>query len=358
MKDDISAVRDSLFGIVDKVVERTKGLHIRFGIVSYRDHPPQDRTYVTRVFDFTDKIKVVYKEISGLNPSEGGDTPEAVADGLYDARTKLSWQKDSYKALLLVGDAPPHGREYNTLADDYFPDGCPDGHDPRSEVQALKKQYGNTMFIFICGCNPLVGPSFRSITESVEGAEYYSLTQAYQLPDAILHVLEGMGDLIDVDRRILAHYVSHDGVFDLGEAATELELGLREIKTSLSRLVELGRIPAWPRGRPLTPSEIGLTVELGTVPSAIFPGKAFIYRIRVRNPSSAATGIRVISTLVTSEGVSEIANEPHEISPRSDQTIDITLVPMSDEKGKASLRVEVFCGSRATASKIYETRIC
>jgi hypothetical protein len=162
MKDDINAVRDSLFRIVDRVVERTKGLHIRFGIVSYRDHPPQDYTYVTRVFDFTDKIKSVYKEISALNPSEGGDIPEAVADGLYDARTKLSWQKESYKVLLLVGDAPPHGRAYNTLADDYFPDGCPDGHDPRSEVQALKKLHGNTMFVFVCGCNPLVEQSFRS----------------------------------------------------------------------------------------------------------------------------------------------------------------------------------------------------
>ncbi|MEE8182250.1 MAG: VWA domain-containing protein, partial [Candidatus Thorarchaeota archaeon] len=55
MKDDIRAVKDSLFDIVDKIVARTEDLTIRFGIVSYRDHPPQDCTYVTRVFDFTDQ---------------------------------------------------------------------------------------------------------------------------------------------------------------------------------------------------------------------------------------------------------------------------------------------------------------
>ncbi|OLS28789.1 MAG: hypothetical protein ThorAB25_17940, partial [Candidatus Thorarchaeota archaeon AB_25] len=96
MKDDIKAVKDSLFEIVGHITTRTEGLEIRFGIVSYRDHPPQDRTYVTSVFDFTEKIKRVHKLISSLKPSEGGDTPEAVADGLYDARTKLSWERDAY----------------------------------------------------------------------------------------------------------------------------------------------------------------------------------------------------------------------------------------------------------------------
>jgi hypothetical protein len=357
MKDDITAVRDSLFRIVDKVVERTKGLRIRFGIVSYRDHPPQDHTYVTRIFDFTEKIKAVYKEISALNPSEGGDIPEAVADGLYDARTKLSWQKESYKVLLLVGDAPPHGRAYNALADDYFPDGCPDGHDPRSEVQSLKRLYGSTIFIFVCGCNPLVEQSFRSIAESVDGGKYYSLTEASQLPEAILEILQDMGDLIEVDRRVFAHYVSHDGVFDIGEAATELGLELRALKTSLSRLMELGRIPSWPGGRPLASSQAELMVELGSVPSSILPGKSFPFRIKIRNSSPAHVGIRVVATLITSEGVSEITNELHEINPRFDETVSIALIPMSDVKGKASLRVEVLYGSKTAAVQTYQTMI-
>ena len=36
MKDDIRAVKDSLFDIVDTIVSRTKNLIIRFAIVSYR----------------------------------------------------------------------------------------------------------------------------------------------------------------------------------------------------------------------------------------------------------------------------------------------------------------------------------
>jgi hypothetical protein len=357
MKDDIKAVKDSLFEIVDHITTRTEGLEIRFGVVSYRDHPPQDRTYVTRVFDFTEKIKRVHNLISDLKPSEGGDTPEAVADGLFDARTKLSWERDAYKVLLLVGDAPPHGKLYNSIGDDYFPDGCPQGHDPTREVQQLRIDFGSTMFIFVCGCNPLVEESFRKIAASVEGGKYYSLLEAHELPEAILQILEGVSDLIEADRKVLAHYESNDGIFDMGEAASTLNLELRELKTSLSRLLELGRIARWPKGRPLGPSQMELTVELGEVPNNIVAGKAFNYSLRVKNPSATVVGIRVIASLVTSDGVSEVTNEHHDINPKSDKRLELKLVPMTDTKGKASFRIEVFYGSRSIATDIYNTRI-
>jgi len=357
MKDDIRAVKDSLSEIVYHITSRTENLEIRFGVVSYRDHPPQDRSYVTKVFDFTDRIKRVKKLISELRPSEGGDTPEAVADGLFDARTKLSWEKDAYKVMLLVGDAPPHGKKYNSIGDDYFPDGCPKGHDPIDQVQQFRKDFGSTMFIFVCGCNPLVEVSFRMIADSVDGGKYYSLLEAHELPRAILQILEGVSDLIEADRKVLAYYENHDGIFDMGEAASNLSLEVRELKICLSRLLELGRITRWPKGRPLTSDTTGLNVELGEVPNNIVAGKAFNYSIRVKNPSATIVSVRVIASLVTSEGVSEVTNERHDLSPKSDKMLDLKLVPMTDVKGKATLRVEVFYGSKSVATEIYNTRV-
>ncbi|MHA2358883.1 MAG: vWA domain-containing protein [Candidatus Thorarchaeota archaeon] len=357
MKDDIQAVKNSLFEIVDHITRRTESLEIRFGVVSYRDHPPQDRSYVTTVFDFTKKIKRVHKLISSLKPSEGGDTPEAVADGLFDARTKLSWERDAYKVLLLVGDAPPHGKKYNSIGDDYFPDGCPKGYDPINEVQQFRKDYGSTMFIFVCGCNPLVEESFRKIAASVEEGKYYSLLEAHELPEAIMQILEGVSDLIEADRRVLSYYEANDGIFDMGEAASKLSLELRELKTSLSRLLELGRISRWPKGRPLSSSPTDLFVELGEVPNNIVAGKAFNFPIRVKNPTATVVGIRCIVSIVMSDGVSEVTNEHHEIGPKSDQKLELSLIPMTDTKGKASLRVEIFYGSRSVATKIYNTRV-
>ncbi len=357
MKDDIRAVKDSLSQIVTHITSRTKDLQIQFGVVSYRDHPPQDRSYVAKVFDFSDNVKQVKKLISKLNPSEGGDTPEAVADGLFIARTKLSWEKDSYKVMLLVGDAPPHGKKYNSIGDDYFPDGCPKGYDPIEEVQQFRKDFGSTMFIFVCGCNPLVEQSFRMIADAVDGGKYYSLNEANELPEAILRILEGVSDLIESDRKVLAYYENHDGVFDLGEAASVLSLEMRELKTSLSRLLELGRIARWPKGRPLSTEKLDVSVQLGEVPNNIVAGKSFNYSIRVNNPSSTIVSLRVIASLVTSEGVSEVTNERHDLSPKSDKVLELKFTPMTDVKGKATLRVEVFYGSKSIATQLYETRI-
>lgn len=357
MKDDINAVKDNLSEIINRITTKTKDLEIRFGIVSYRDHPPQDKSYVTKVFDFSNNIKQVKKVISDLKPSEGGDTPEAVADGIFDARTKLSWERDAYKVVLLVGDAPPHGKKYNSIGDDYFPDGCPKGFDPINEVQQFRKDFGSTVFIFVCGCNPLVEESFRKIAGSVDDGKYYSLLEAHELPEAILKILEGVSDLIEADRKVLTYYDNHDGTFDMGDAASSLDLELRQLKTSLSRLLELGRISRWPKGRPLTTEQTGLSVVLGEIPNNIVAGKAFNYSVRVKNPSSSVVSLRVIASLITSDGVSEVTNERYDISPRSDKLLELKFTAMTDTKGKASLRVEVFYGSKSIETEIYSTRI-
>ena len=196
----------------------------------------------------------------------------------------MAWEPDAYKVLLLVGDAPPHGRKYNRLQDDYFPDGCPKGHDPIEELQQLKNTHGSTLFVFVCGCNPLVEDSFRMIANSVDEGRYYSLLEAKELPTAILEILEGVGELIAMDRKVLRYYEERDGSFDIPEGADKLGLSIREIKTSISRLIELERIPRWPRGRPLTASSTDLAAELGDIPDALIAGKAVNYKLQIENP--------------------------------------------------------------------------
>ena len=100
-----------------------------------------------------------------------------------------------------------------------------------------------------------------------------------------------------------------------------------------------------------------LEVILGDVPDALIAGRAFNYRLRVKNPSPSVIGVRLIVTLVTEDGVSEITNEQHEIGPRDDRQLELSLVPMTESKEKASIKVEVYYGSKAIASKIYSTRV-
>ena len=47
---------------------------MRFAIVAYRDHPPQDHTYVTKIQDFTDNFEAI-KYVKTLTAGGGGDFP-------------------------------------------------------------------------------------------------------------------------------------------------------------------------------------------------------------------------------------------------------------------------------------------
>lgn len=81
---------------------------LRIGLVAYRDHPPQDHTYVTKNFGFSSDISKVHGDLSTLYASGGGDGPEAVTAALAEA-LNMEWRPQASKMIVLIADAPPHG---------------------------------------------------------------------------------------------------------------------------------------------------------------------------------------------------------------------------------------------------------
>merc|ERR1719228_3201403 len=110
--------------IVQKLVAFEK-TDLRFALVEYRDHPPQDHTFITRVSQFTKSMSTMKKNVDKMKPHGGGDGPEALADGMYEALS-LPYRKDATKICILIADAPPHGIE---PTGDRLPPGW-DKHDP------------------------------------------------------------------------------------------------------------------------------------------------------------------------------------------------------------------------------------
>jgi hypothetical protein len=98
---------------------------LKFSVIAYRDHPPQDKTFVTSICNFTSPAEAEIF-LSGINAQGGGDISEAVIDALNDSLTNISWRDESEKFLFLVADAPPHGKIYDS-GSDAFPEGCPCG---------------------------------------------------------------------------------------------------------------------------------------------------------------------------------------------------------------------------------------
>merc|ERR1719456_1739614 len=121
----IYSAQKNICSIVEKVVS-SEQTDVRFALVSYRDHPPQDSTYVTKVFDFTTDVGVMQANVGTMSAQGGGDGPEAVTAALHDA-LHLPLRPNAAKVAVLIADAPPHGLE---PTGDGFPNGDPEGRDP------------------------------------------------------------------------------------------------------------------------------------------------------------------------------------------------------------------------------------
>jgi len=193
---------------------------LRIGLVAYRDHPPQDHTYVTKNFGFSSDISQVHRDLSSLYASGGGDGPEAVTAALAEA-VSMDWRPNASKMIVLIADAPPHGiGEYG----DGFDEGSPDGHDP---LQLARVMASRGITLFFVACEPaLSGYSyatdfFQAITNITSGL-MLPLTTADLLTHAIVgSVLENL----DMERLVR----------EVGEAVSQRILGNNESVDDVAR---------------------------------------------------------------------------------------------------------------------------
>lgn len=106
---------------------------LRFGLIAFRDHPPQDSTFVTKTHPFTSDVSQMETNLSNLTASGGGDGPEAQTAALNEA-VNADWRDDAVKIVVLITDAPPHGIGE---VGDGFPAGDPEREFPYLELYSV-----------------------------------------------------------------------------------------------------------------------------------------------------------------------------------------------------------------------------
>lgn len=106
----INSAKKAIRDICDKISASAdiKKELIRFGLIAFRDHPPQDMSYVTKSFGFTDDVSVMQANLNRLTAVGGGDGPEAQTAALA-AALDMEWIDSAVKMVVLITDAPPHG---------------------------------------------------------------------------------------------------------------------------------------------------------------------------------------------------------------------------------------------------------
>ena len=141
----INEVKKKVLEIIRTIKKEELCHRLRVGLVSYRDHPPEDMTFVTRKCELTPDTAKIEKNVREMSATGGGDGPEAVADALYTAN-RMEYLTESAKVVVLIGDAPPHGVE----ADDRW-SRCPEGILWEDE---LRFSFDKGIVVHTVGCYP------------------------------------------------------------------------------------------------------------------------------------------------------------------------------------------------------------
>lgn len=182
---------------------------LRVAFIAFRDHPPQDDSFVTREWDFVSDITRIHANLRSLPGADGGgDGPEAVTAALARALT-MKWRNDCNRVAVLVSDAPPHGIGSQG---DYWPYGVPGVPDPLDLAREMLKKKITLHFV---ACEPSLShfhnalDFYRGLTRITAGIVVPLLDARVMSTCIIGSALESLAiqDLINEYRKTLEELV-------------------------------------------------------------------------------------------------------------------------------------------------------
>ncbi|KAG8699754.1 hypothetical protein FRC11_013505 [Ceratobasidium sp. 423] len=205
---------------------------LRFGLIAFRDHPPQDQTFVTQKFNFTSDSDVMTSNLGTLTASGGGDGPEAQTDALFDA-LHAQWNEQATKVAVLITDSPPHGLGESS---DSFTGGCPCGRDP---LKVAEDMLNSGITLYVVACEPSLSgyQHARQFYEGLArktGGQVYNLGDPGGLTDVIVGCLmqEADSDTLVAQYRATIRRDASSGNLSPEEIARKLHEDLSNAKTS------------------------------------------------------------------------------------------------------------------------------
>jgi len=138
---------------------------IRIGIVAHGDYCDKDSSYLMKFVDLTNESQKIVDFINDVGDTGGGDYPEAYEYVLREVQ-KLSWNSDSMRALVMIGDAYPHDKNDN-----------PEKIDWREQVEEIKKMDINIYSVQALSCGSGKSYTFYKQMASITNGYHLNLDQ-------------------------------------------------------------------------------------------------------------------------------------------------------------------------------------
>ncbi|MGY5875298.1 MAG: vWA domain-containing protein [Candidatus Thorarchaeota archaeon] len=229
----INAVKTKILEIIRTIKKEELCKRLRVGLVSYRDHPPEESSYVTQKFELSSDTSSIEQNIMRMSADGGGDGPEAVCDALHVAN-RMEFLNESAKVIVFVGDAPPHGVE---PSGDSFPKGCPDGHSWEKEA---KTAYDKGIVIHSVGCYPEIDGyqnavvTYQKIAELSEG-KFFPLEKA----DLLVQLITGIA-VEEIDKIAIQQSVLEELGVSMDEFSEDEEIDEAQIATMAAKMRDRG----------------------------------------------------------------------------------------------------------------------
>ncbi len=255
----ISEVQDRLLQLIQLLGASPLCRRLRLGLVTFRDHPPQDNTFVTRVVSLTSNLDEISEGVQRMRAAGGGDAPEAVTDGLHEL-LNLDWDQDATRMVVMIGDAPPHGVEPDV---DGFPAGCPCGRHWYTQAEGCREM-GITVHTVGCqGIANLPGAVqvFQTVAR-VTGGIYVPLSDSWLL----IELVSGLADR-ELDRQRLEQiveqvYQDEQQVLELADLEEQTRYLTEVLKSRELEVLDLNDGPGKPASfRPVQSRDVELALQ-------------------------------------------------------------------------------------------------
>jgi hypothetical protein len=132
----IRAAKTKIREIVDTVTAEHLDSVIKVGLMGYRDYDDSVR-FIPVEFTTPEEVMVALRPVT----AEGGDDrAEDVAHALKHVMA-MSWDSADIRMVFHIADAPAHGLAFHRPSlSDRFPNGDPEGVDPRDFIRIMSDQ--------------------------------------------------------------------------------------------------------------------------------------------------------------------------------------------------------------------------
>ena len=196
MEPYIREVQQNIVRIIDEVFNASP--KVRMGFVVYKDHGDEgeDEFYLTKLLPLmSDRRRIIqFVQSSDLYVGEGGTGPEALECALRDA-VEFSWNNKAPKAVVVIGDKPPHG-----VTDSFS--NCPRGNDYKAEVASLGRK-GARIYSILCNNIVETEENFRWMSQRTGGRFFY-LKEISDLADILIGIcIKETGRLPYYEKKLL-----------------------------------------------------------------------------------------------------------------------------------------------------------